>query len=81
VINAQATPKDLNVQLEDITKRNVSVSWLISALKTPPELRALIIIKTYVNAKMLNAREILIIRVNMAMILRHAHVNNLAEER
>lgn len=76
-----ATLKDHSVQLEATIKPNVNVSWLISAQVILRELRALLIIRTYVNVKTLSVKVRLITLVNMVIILRDALVPNLARER
>ena len=69
------------VRKEIMIKPNVSVSKLISAQGIQLELRALIIIRTFVNAKTLSARGTLITLVSTTMILKHVHVLSLVMER
>ena len=81
MISAQVIPGGQSVHQEAITKRNVSVSWLISAQLTPPELRARVTTRTSAHAKTSSAKARLTTPASMAMTSRHAPVRSLAEER
>jgi hypothetical protein len=81
LISAQVILRGQSVHQEAITKRNVSVSWLISAQLTPPELSARATTRTSAHVKTSSAKAGLTTPASMAMTSRHAPVRSLVEER